>query len=293
MKTGLILGCGYVGRALASSRRSCGDHILAVTRNADTANELTSEGVEVFQGTLQDGEWHDWAREVDWVVNCVSSAGGGLAGYRLSYVDGNRSLIDWMEKSRFAGPAIYTSSVSVYPDSQGGWVGESNTRPQSERAEIMLEAEEIFLSGPPIVAKVVLRLGGIYGPGRSFLANRIREANGVMPGYGDYYLNLIRLEDIVSAVETVFKTSSCQQGVFNVVDDQPMLKSELVSGLASVMGLGRMTFDPSSVGHRSSRRLDGERPANRRISNKVFKESFDWSPRFPDGLSGMAQLVSS
>ena len=86
--------------------------------------------------------------------------GGGLAGYRLSYVDGNRSLVDWMEKSRFAGPAIYTSSVSVYPDSQGGWVGESNVYPHSERAKIMLEAEEIFLSGPPTVVKVALRLGG-------------------------------------------------------------------------------------------------------------------------------------
>ena len=164
MKTGLILGCGYVGRALASSRRSCGDRILAVTRNADTSRELTSEGVEVFQGSLQDGEWHDWAQNVDWVVNCVSSAGGGLAGYRLSYVDGNRSLVDWMEKSRFDGPAIYTSSVSVYPDSQGGWVGESDARPHSERAEIMLEAEEMFLSGPLTVVKVALRLGGIYGP---------------------------------------------------------------------------------------------------------------------------------
>lgn len=293
MKTGLILGCGYVGRALASSRRSYGDRILAVTRNADTARELTSEGVEVFQGSLQDGEWHDWAQKVDWVVNCVSSAGGGLAGYRLSYVDGNRSLLDWMEKTRFAGPAIYTSSVSVYPDSQGGWVGESDAGPHSERAEIMLEAEEMFLSGPPTVVKVALRLGGIYGPGRSFLANRIREANGVMPGYGDYYLNLIRLEDIVSAMEAVFKAPSCQQGVFNVVDDQPMLKSELVSGLASAMGLGRITFDPNSVGHRSSRRSDGERPANRRISNKGFKEAFDWSPCFPNGLSGMTQLVSS
>ncbi len=293
MKTGLILGCGYVGRALASSRRSSGDRILAVTRNADTANELTSEGVEVFQGSLQAGEWHDWAQKVDWVVNCVSSAGGGLAGYRLSYVDGNRSLVDWMEKTRFAGPAIYTSSVSVYPDSQGGWVGESDARPHSERAEIMLEAEEMFLSGPPTVVKMALRLGGIYGPGRSFLANRIREANGVMPGYGDYYLNLIHLEDIVSAIEAVFKAPSRQQGVFNVVDDQPMLKSELVSGLASVMGLGRITFYPNSVGHRSSRRSDGERPANRRISNKGFKEAFDWSPCFPNGLSGMTQLVSS
>jgi len=294
VKTGLILGCGYVGKALASSRQSSGDRILALTRNADTADALGNEGVDVFQGTIQDREWHDWARNVDWAVNCVSSAGGGLEGYRLSYIDGNRSYADWMKKSGFEGLAIYTSSVSVYPDSQGEWVPEDDASPHSERAKIMLAAEEAFLAGPPSASKAVLRLGGIYGPGRSFLANRIREADGVLPGYGDYYLNLIRLEDIVSAIQALFNRPTFERGVYNIVDDQPMLKAELVSGLASAMGVGPVAFDPDgATGFRSSRRSDGERPANRRISNGRFREAFGWAPQFPDGLSGMRSLLSS
>jgi len=294
VKTGLILGCGYVGKALALSRQSSGDRILALTRNADTADSLRKEGVDVYQGALQEGGWHDWARNVDWAVNCVSSAGGGLGGYQLSYIDGNRSFADWMEKSAFDGLAIYTSSVSVYPDSQGGWVSEGDASPHSERAKIMLEAEQAFFAGPPNASKAVLRLGGIYGPGRSFLANRIREADGVLPGHGDYYLNLIRLEDIVSAIEALFNRSSSARGVYNIVDDQPILKAELVSGLASAMGVGPIAFDPDgATGFRSSRRSDGEGPANRRISNRRFREAFGWSPRFAGGLSGMLSLLSS
>lgn len=294
MKTGLILGCGYVGRALALSRQSSGDRVLAVTRNADSADSLASEGLEVFRGAVQDMEWHSWARSVDWAINCVSSAGGGLTGYRLSYIDGNRSFADWMDKSGFAGPAIYTSSVSVYPDSQGEWTSEDDASPHSERATIMLEAEEAFFAGQPTASKVVLRLGGIYGPGRSFLAKRIREADGVLPGYGDYYLNLIRLEDIVSAIEAVLRGPIPEGGVYNVVDDKPLPKAELVSGLALAMGIDSVAFDPDgAAGYRSSRRSDGERPANRRISNGRFREAFEWAPRFQDGLTGMLPLLSS
>ncbi|HCR30828.1 MAG TPA: hypothetical protein DIV79_12510 [Opitutae bacterium] len=293
MKTGLILGCGYVGRALALSRRSSGDRVFAVTRNEDTADGLASEGLELFRGAVQGDDWHDWAQDIDWAVNCVSSAGGGLAGYRSSYVEGNRSFVDWMDKSGFEGRAIYTSSVSVYPDSQGEWVGEDDASPHSERAEIMLEAEKAFLAGPHCSAKVVMRLGGIYGPGRSFLAKRVREADGVLPGYGDYFLNLIRLEDIVSAIEVVLDISPGKGGVFNVVDNQPKTKAELVTGLASAMGVGPLSFDPNLVASRSSRKSNGERPANRRISNKRFRDAFGWAPRFPDGLAGMSQLISS
>jgi len=293
MNTILILGCGYVGRALAASERAQGNRVLAVTRNGTMAAQLRTEGVEVCVGNVHENGWHAFATDVDWAVNCVSAAAPDLEGYRISYVEGNRSLVEWIAGNRFKGRAIYTSSVSVYPDSGGEWVDESNARPSSERSQILLESEQVFLQAPAGGAKTVLRLGGIYGPGRSFLADRIAKAEGALPGYGDYYLNLIRLEDIVGAIGAVLRSKENRDEVYSLVDDTPLLRKDLVADLAKAMKLPVPSFDPSITRGRGSRRLGGERPANRRISNGHFKESFGWRPQFPSALEGMVDLVSS
>lgn len=293
MKTVLILGCGYVGRAVGLYEREQGNRVLAVTRNEEAAEQLRSEGMEVFVGNVDETGWHAFAKNVDWALNCVSAAEPNLEGYRLSYIDGNRSFVDWMCQSGFTGQAIYTSSVSVYPDSGGEWVKESGARASSERSGIILESERIYLESVSSAVKTVLRLGGIYGPGRSFLADRIAGSEGVLPGYGDYFLNLVRLEDIVSAIDSVFRSGSGSGGVFNVVDDTPMLREDLVTELASKMNVPKPRFDCSITGAKGSRRMDGQRPANRRISNRKFKVAFNWKPSFPNASVGMAALISS
>ncbi len=292
MKTVLILGCGYVGRAVGLHERAQGNRVLAITRNEGMADQLRSEGMDVFVGNVHETGWHGFAEEVDWALNCVSAAEPNLEGYRLSYVDGNRSFADWLSRSGFSGPAIYTSSVSVYPDSGGGWIEEKDARASSERSEVILESERVFQESNNPAVKTVLRLGGIYGPERSFLANRIAKAEGALPGYGDYFLNLIRLEDIVGAIGAVFR-SEIGGGVFSVVDDTPMLRENLVRELSAMMKVPAPRFDSSLSGSKGSRRIDGRRPANRRISNRKLKETFDWQPAFPNASDGMASLVSS
>ena len=292
MKTVLILGCGYVGRAVGLYERTQGNSVLAVTRNEEMADQLRSEGMDVFVGNVHETAWHAFAENVDWSLNCVSAAAPNLEGYRLSYVDGNRSFTDWMSRSGFSGSAIYTSSVSVYPDSGGDWIEEKDARASSERSEVILESERVFLESNDLAVKTVLRLGGIYGPDRSFLANRIAKADGALPGYGDYFLNLIRLEDIVGAIGAVFRSENAG-GIFSVVDDVPMLREDLVRELSARMKVPTPGFDPSLTGARGSRRMDGQRPANRRISNGKMKEAFDWQPAFPNASEGMTSLVSS
>ncbi len=293
MKTILILGCGYVGRALAAREREQGNRVLAVTRNGTMASQLCQEGIEVQEGNVHEDGWHAFASGVDWAVNCVSAASPDLVGYRTSYVDGNRSFGRWMATSGFSGPAVFTSSVSVYPDSGGEWVDEDRAEASSDRSQILLDSERVFLESDNAASKTVLRLGGIYGPGRSFLADRIAKAGGVLPGFGDYYLNLIRLEDIVEAIGAVLRLEEGRGEVYNVVDDEPVLRAELVEALAKSMGLPTPDFDPDMAGVRGSRRMEGGRPANRRISNRKLREALGWKLRFPSALRGMVDLVSS
>lgn len=293
MKTVLILGCGYVGRAVGLNELGQGNRVLAVTRNEAMADQLRSDGMEVSLGNVHETDWHWFAKDVDWALNCVSSFEPSLEGYRTSYIDGNRSFLEWMMKSGFAGIAVYTSSVSVYPESAGELLTEADARASSERSAILLESEALFLEPSRAASRTVLRLGGIYGPGRSFLADRIANSEGRLPGYGDYFLNLVRLEDLVSAIEKTFRAGTKAAGIFNVVDDEALLKESLVVGLAKKMDLETPQFDSSLHGERSSRRFDGKRPANRRISNRKLKETLGWKPVYPNALIGMEPLVSS
>ncbi len=292
----LILGCGYVGRALALDALGCGIQVVGITRNAESVAQLKDEGVEAYACRVDSDDWHDLVgTDFDYAINCVSSAGNGITGYRESYLDGNRSFLRWMTSSRFSGRAIYTSSVSVYPDRQGEWVAEVDAKPSSERGEIMRQSELIFLGGSlPNESRTVLRLGGIYGPYRHMLLNRVRSLDTVFPGSGDYFLNLIRLEDIVSAIWAVFHGErDSLSPIYNVVDDQPVEKATLVAWLASQLGLPQPKFDPKTTASNSSRRFSNETqaPSNRRISNRLLHDHCSWQPRFPTYREGFADLL--
>lgn len=294
MKQILILGCGYLGSAFAIAAEAQGHAVRAVTRNAATVESLESKGVSAYAGRVDASDWHAFAgQSIDWVLNCVSASEPGIEGYRSSYIDGNRSFANWVAKMGFEGKAIYTSSVSVYPDRGGDWCSEGDERADSERARLMLESESVFLEGVGSARATVLRLGGIYGPGRSFLAERVRQSSGSLPGFGDYYLNLIRLEDAVSAIECVFSGEVVDENVFNVVDDEPLLKADLTAGLADRLGVLRPVFDGKMGAGGTSRRWENGFPANRRISNGLLKERFAWKPYFSNAREGMANLLSS
>lgn len=285
----LILGCGYVGSAFAIAARASGCSVKAVTRNRSILDSLAGHEIEGFCGTLEEDDWFGFADSgFDWVLNCVSASEPGIEGYRKSYLDGNRKLARWMDESGFEGRAIYTSSVAVYPDRGGDWVKEEDARPHSDRAKLLLDAEAAFFDNGLTGVSTVLRLGGIYGPNRGFLAKRVQASGGKMPGFGDYYLNLVRLEDIVGAISSVFGQDAGKSRVYNVVDDEPMLRRHLVEGLSQALGIQSPTFDGNGA---SSRRWDGGAPANRRISNRAMVEDFDWQPKFPNPLQGMLDLL--
>ncbi|MBC2604711.1 NAD-dependent epimerase/dehydratase family protein [Pelagicoccus albus] len=291
----LVLGYGYLGRFLVEEALNVGMQVLAVSRNPDTLRELEKTGAETFCGMVDDSAWHEVAGEdVDFAVNCVSSAGGGLAGYRQSYVDGNKSFCAWAKGYGFAGTAVYTSSVSAYGDAGGDWVDEvSAPLPGNERGEIVRESERVFLEGMPTTSKVVLRLAGLYGPGRHLLLNRLSDSPKELPGWGDYFLNLVRIEDVVSAIWSCFSLEGDLAGVYGVVDDRPVLKQELVSWLAGELGLEVPVFTgQADQSGRSARRLgESGRPANRRIRNTLICETTGWRPRFSDYRLGFGDLM--
>ena len=93
-----IAGCGYVGAALARLAIRRGLRVGSLTRNTARAEALRAVGADVIVADLASEAWHRELPSVPrWVVNTVSSGGGGVEGYRKSYVDGTSSLVRWAE----------------------------------------------------------------------------------------------------------------------------------------------------------------------------------------------------
>lgn len=283
----VIFGAGYIGGAVARAAVARGFVVTALTRNAARAEELRAAGIRVVVADLAGDTWlEEIPAGADHVLNCVSSGGGGLDGYRHSYVDGTARIGEWIRRGR-VGTLVYTSSTSVYPQGGGAEVDESAlTEPAGERAALLLEAER--LSSATAANRVfILRLAGIYGPDRHMILDTLR-CGGPLPGSGAHRLNLAHRDDIVAAILACFAAPpAVAGGIFNVADDRPARRAEVAAWLAERLGLPPPSFDPGSAAGRRR----PETP-DRVIRNGRLKSALGWRPQYPDFRAGYESLLS-
>ncbi len=292
-KSVMIFGCGYVGTALAKVLLANGVRVGALTRNTEKATALRDSGLsEVIVADLSDEAWHaQLSGSYEAVVNCVSSAGGGIAGYRKSYLEGQRSILKWAQ-GRDIQTYLYTSSTSVYPQDGGVSVDETaDTSEAPPTGQVLRESEQLLAdAGNAFGAWYVLRLAGIYGPGRHYLLDLLRSGESVIPGVGDTLLNLIHRDDIVAAIcSALAHPQSANSGIYNVTDNHPATKAELVQWLAEQLQQASPSFDPSAVSPRLQRR--GGRMPSRRISNLKLRQALGWAPKYGDFRAGYRALL--
>lgn len=286
-----IFGCGYLGERVAREGLARGLEVTALTRNRDQAERLKAERIpHVVVAELDGDEWHARvAPGQDFVVNCVSSGGGGLAGYERSYYRGMQSVLRW---AAAAGPGriVFTSSTSVYAQGEGEWVMEEHPAEGATDGAAVLRRTERLLEafGPAGADAWILRLGGIYGPGRHRLLDRVLAGMQEEEG-DDVLLNPIHLEDAAAAVWCALEApAGLKARLFNIVDDSPTPKKEILAWLqeeARSRGLLPRSPAPRSGAARPS---SGK---SRRISNRRAKELLGWRPRFSDFRAGYAGLL--
>ncbi len=288
----IIFGCGYVGTALASCLKAFGVRVGALTRNMEAAQNLRDLGLdEVIEADLDSRDWHDATTlDYSYVVNCVSSAGGGLSGYEKSYFDGQHSILDWVKgKGGSLKRYIYTSSTSVYPQDGGVLVDESvSTDEAPETGKCLVRSEKLLSNLEQEIERwYVLRLAGIYGPTRQYMVKQLVDSHGAIPGRGDYTMNMIHRDDVVGAVLRCL-SSEClaSSGVYNITDDDPRHKVDVVQWIADELGLPTPDFDPGAVSSRLKRR--GGRMPDRIISNQKAKKQLGWKPIYPSFKSGLS-----
>jgi nucleoside-diphosphate-sugar epimerase len=284
----VIFGCGYVGAAVAQWAASVGLRVTALTRNAASAVVLREVGITTVVADLAGHAWHDEITPApDFAINCVSSGGGGTEGYRHSYLAGTESIVAWATARGSVGTFLYTSSTAVYPQSGGVGVDESApVTATSDRVQVLLDAEARVQSGTGAWRRwFILRLAGIYGPGRHRLLEQVR--SGEVTGAGEHHLNLIHRDDIVTAIAAcAVAPSSIANEVFNLTDDGRARKSEIVAWLAGQLGVPLPRF--SGVAYPGRRTVTPDRV----IANDKLKSLLGWTPRYSTFREGYANLLS-
>ena len=193
----LIAGCGYVGTALGLELAARGDEVWGIRRNpSGLPPAIRPSGETCWTRTA----WPGALPEAPDVVVYAASAGGfSDHAYRSAYVDGVRSFLRALVQSG-AEPRrlLFTSSTGVYGRADGEWVDEDTPpEPTAFNGSRVLEGEDLFLDGP--FPSVVLRLGGIYGPGRTSLLERVRQG-GVTCPESPVWSNRIHRDDCAGAL---------------------------------------------------------------------------------------------
>ncbi|AFL54668.1 nucleoside-diphosphate-sugar epimerase [Sinorhizobium fredii] len=282
----LILGAGYSGTAIAKALAPAAQSVTGTTRSPDKLPALEAAGIEplLFDGTTISAELAAAMGKATHLIQSIAPGHEGDPMFRA----GTPPLTDLLPKLEWVG---YLSTVGVYGDHGGGWVTEETPiKPVSQRSKERVEAENAWLDhgarqGIPVA---VLRLAGIYGPGRNAFRN-LAEGTARRVVKTNQVFNRIRVEDIGSAA--AFLASRGMGGVFNVTDDEPGPPQDVVAEAARLMGVETPPEIPFEAADMSpmARSFYGE---NKRVSNQRLRQAgFDFA--FPNYRASLAQLWTS
>ncbi|MEM9729474.1 MAG: SDR family oxidoreductase, partial [Myxococcota bacterium] len=266
----LIAGCGDVGNALGRRMIQSGHQVWGIRR---TVSAL-SPGIEPWPVDLTDrGSLRAPPTEFDVMVYAASADRRDAESYRATYVDGLRHTIDSL---RDAGSPLtrilFTSSTAVYGQSQGEWVDEeSTTAPRRFNGEILLEAEDVVTA---LDGGVVLRLSGIYGPGRTRLLRKVWSGEATAT---DSWTNRIHVEDCGAALAHLIQLEK-PASVYLGSDDAPVTTAEVVQWMSQQLGV-----DSPPVGNAET--------VNKRCRNaRLVQSGFTFI--YPTFREGYAPMVS-
>jgi nucleoside-diphosphate-sugar epimerase len=226
-----IIGCGYVGTAVARLWKQQGLTVSATTTTPEriAALEAIADRAFVVRGD-------DPAALTELLANqqvvLLSIGARNRTAYAETYLTTAKTLAEVLPTTSVQ-QLIYTGSYAVYGDQQGDRVTEATPiQPANSNGEILATTEQTLLEAANQHLKIcILRLGGIYGPGRELIKIFGGVAGTTRPGDGTDASNWVHLDDIVGAIE--FARAQQLEGIYNLVQDEPTTTGELYAKIFS------------------------------------------------------------
>lgn len=283
----LIFGCGYLGQRVAARWQAAGQSVSAVTRSAQRAEEFAQRGWQPVIADICDPGALEHLPAADVTLFAVGYDRSSGKSQREVYVDGLRHVLDRMASR--CPQFLYVSSSSVYGQQGGEWVDEDSAcEPTQPGGQCCLEAERLVLDVYSAAghAAQVLRLSGIYGPGR--LLSRVDALRRQEPlsGSPESWLNLIHVDDAATAILACVERNDAGR-VYLVSDDEPVLRGDYYRCLATLIDAPPPVFDESQPARRGAGGL------NKRCRNARVKSELSVALRFPSYCSGLPHALAT
>ena len=284
----MIIGYGDIGRRVATLCQERGWQVHALTRRAVTAAQLSAQGRIAYLGNLdQPDTLPALPTAASLIFYFAPPPPHGEGDPRL------RAFLNILPRSAFPCKIIYISTSGVYGDCQGAWVTEQGTlNPSTDRARRRLAAENLLRDweGRNGVPVVILRVGGIYGPGR-LPVERLRQGSPVLREQECGYTNRIHADDLAAVCVAAAERG---QGIYNVSDGHPGTMADYFNKVAD---LYRLPY-PTQIGFDQARTLLSAEmmsylAESRRLDNRRMLAELGISLLYPTLKEGLANCSAT
>ena len=225
----LIAGCGDVGALLATALLKDGHTVYGLKRDTSSL----PIGVHAVAADLLDpATLTNLPESIDWLVFMPTPAGRTQAAYEAIFIQGWKNL--WAGLKQHPSRSLVVSSTAVFGEDSGAIVNEeTDPRPTGFNGKVLLEMEQ--LASRSTDKLVVVRLSGIYGPGRERLI-RLAASDGLeVQQEPPTFTNRIHMDDAAAALKHLLEIDD-PHAVYAATDDRPAPRYEVLSWLAAVQG---------------------------------------------------------
>ena len=285
----LIFGAGYVGSRVARKWRDAGHRVTIVTRRMDRAEEFQREGYETLVADVTQPATLRHMPKADTVLFAVGFDRASGKSIENVYAGGIRNVLAGLLSK--TDRLIYISTTGVYGPADREWVDEvTPPDPRREGGRASLEAELALAANLIGKQSVILRLAGIYGPGRIPFLKELKAGEPIAAA-ATGWLNLIHVDDAAEVVGAASLLPQFNDGprVYCVSDGHPVQRGEYYGEVARQVGAAPPQFTEPEPGSPRAARAE----ANRRISNARMLADLRANLTYPDYRAGLASAVET
>ena len=271
----VIAGCGDLGTEAGLRFAALGHPVIGLRRRA----ELLPPPI-VGRSTDLRNEIPMISSDASVVVVATAAGSRDVDAYRATYVDGLRNVLDGIDASGARPRLVVVSSTAVYDVDDGSEVSEDTpARGGTPTAAVLVEAEELLRQRAP--GAVLLRLSGVYGPGRERLIDQVRSGSARLSPGTSPHTNRIHRDDAAEALVHL-ATIEDPAPTYLGTDDEPVRLDDVLRFLAAELGV-----EEPARGDGDGQQAGGDK----RLSNALLR-STGWAPRYPTFREGYRAVLA-